>query len=109
MLRRTSSTVAIACLMMLPVAGVSTPTHGGTVAALDTVRVASSLNRPIFVTHAPGDEARLFIVEQRGVIRILDLTTETVLGSSFLDIDSLVGGPNNSFDERGLLGRAATS
>ncbi len=106
MLRRSASTVAIAALMLLPVAGVSMPSYGGTVANLATVRVASGLNRPIFVTHAPGDEARLFIVEQRGVIRILDLLTETVLGSSFLDIDSIVGGPVNNFDERGLLGMA---
>ena len=106
MLRRTASPAAIACLMLLPVAGVSTPSHGGAVAPLATVRVASGLNRPIFVTHAPGDETRLFIVEQRGVIRILDLTTETVLGLPFLDIDSLVAGPVSNSDERGLLGMA---
>ena len=95
-----------ACLILLPVAGVATPSHGGAVAPLSTVRVASGLNRPIFVTHAPGDETRLFIVEQRGVIKILDLTTETVLGTAFLNIDPLVTGPANSFDERGLLGLA---
>jgi len=91
--------------MLLPVAGVSTPSHAGAVAQLATVRVASGLNRPIFVTHVPGDETRLFIVEQRGVIRILDLTTETI-HAQFLDINSLVGGPSNNFDERGLLGMA---
>ena len=106
MLRRTASPAAIACLMLLPVAGVSTPSHGGAVAPLATVRVASGLNRPIFVTHAPGDETRLFIVEQRGVIRILNLLTETVNVTAFLDINSLVGGPSSNFDERGLLGMA---
>ena len=75
-------------------------------APLSTVRVAGGLNRPIFVTHVPGDETRLFIVEQRGVIKILDLTTETVLGTAFLNIDSLVAGPANNFDERGLLSLA---
>ncbi len=106
MLRRSFSPAAVAFLMLLPIAGVSTPSHGGAVAPLATVRVASGLNRPIFVTYAPGDETRLFIVEQRGVIKILNLSTETVIGSNFLDIDSLVGGPSNSFDERGLLGMA---
>ncbi len=106
MLRRPASTATIACVMLLPVAGVSTPSHGGAVAPLATVRVASGLNRPIFVTHAPGDETRLFIVEQRGVIRILDFATETILESSFLDINNLVAGPSSNFDERGLLGMA---
>jgi len=105
MLQRLASPATIACLMLLPVAGVSTPSHGGAV-ALATVRVASGLNRPIFLTHAPGDETRLFIVEQRGVIRILDLATETILEPSFLDINNLVAGPANGFDERGLLGMA---
>ena len=79
---------------------------GGGVAPLTTVRVASGLNRPIFATHAPGDATRLFIVEQRGVIKILDLETMTILPASFLDINSLVAGPVNIFDERGLLGLA---
>ncbi|MCH8344209.1 MAG: PQQ-dependent sugar dehydrogenase [Planctomycetes bacterium] len=84
--------------------------HGGPAGAgiepLTTVRVASGLNRPVFATHAPSDFSRLFIVEQRGVIKILDLATETVLATPFLDIDALVAGPVNSFDERGLLGLA---
>lgn len=78
----------------------------GTVAPLTTEHVVGGLNRPVFLTHAPGDESRLFIVEQRGVIKIFDIATETVLATPFLDIDSIVGGPSNSFDERGLLGLA---
>jgi glucose/arabinose dehydrogenase len=70
--------------------------------AITTERVASGLNRPIFVT-APGGDDRLFIVEQRGVIKILE--TGNVLPVPFLDIDALV--PNISGnDERGLLGLA---
>ena len=79
---------------------------GAGIEPLTTVRVASGLNRPVYATHAPGDFSRLFIVEQRGVIKILDLATETVLATPFLNIDSLVAGPANSFDERGLLGLA---
>ncbi len=73
---------------------------------LTTVRVASGLNRPVFATHAPGDFARLFIVEQRGVIKVLDLSTEIINPTPFLDINALVLGPLNSFDERGFLGLA---
>ena len=43
---------------------------------LTTVRVASGLSSPVAVTHAPGDFDRLFIVEQPGRIRILDITVQ---------------------------------
>jgi glucose/arabinose dehydrogenase len=66
---------------------------------LTTVRVASGLDAPIYAT-APAGDARLFVVEQRGVIRILD--QGAVLPQPFLDIDSLVA----SGGERGLLGLA---
>ncbi len=79
---------------------------GAGIEPLTTVRVASGLNRPVFATHAPGDFSRLFIVEQRGVIKILDLATKMVLAEPFLNIDAFVGGPNDNFDERGLLGLA---
>jgi glucose/arabinose dehydrogenase len=73
---------------------------------LTTVRVASSLQRPVLATYAPGDTSRLFIVEQRGIIRILDLATNTLNGTAFLNIDSIVAGPTSQNDERGLLGLA---
>ena len=84
--------------------------HGGPagtgIEPLTTVRVASGLNQPVYATHAPDDFSRLFIVEQRGVIKILDLATETVLATPFLNIDALVAGPIDDSDERGLLGLA---
>ncbi|MCP4246898.1 MAG: hypothetical protein GY778_07600 [bacterium] len=73
---------------------------------LTTVRVASGLNRPIFATAAPGDFDRLFIVEKRGVIKILNLDTGVVNGTAFLNIDALILGGNSNNDERGLLGMA---
>ena len=70
--------------------------------ALGTVRVASGLHRPIQVAAPEGDH-RLFIAEQRGIIKILE--NNVVLGTPFLDIDVKV--PNISGnDERGLLGLA---
>jgi glucose/arabinose dehydrogenase len=56
-----------------------------------------------FATHAPGDPERLFVVEQRGRILILDLGTLTVNATPFLDINSRV---IDSGGERGLLGLA---
>src|SRR5262245_40715715 len=69
---------------------------------IKTVRVASGLNRPTYVTAVPGDPTRLFILEQLGSIKILDLATETIIGE-FLNIDALVAGPSSTSDERGLL------
>jgi len=74
-------------------------------APLTTQTVVSGLNRAVDLAVPPGDTQRLFVAERRGVIKIIDLTTNTVLPTPFLDIDSLVvnfvatGG-----DERGLLG-----
>jgi len=73
-------------------------------AEADTVgleRLATGLNKPVFVTSAPGDRDRLFIVERGGAIKILDLNTGTVNGSNFLTI----GDTFSSF-EAGLLGLA---
>jgi glucose/arabinose dehydrogenase len=71
---------------------------GGT--PLTTERVATNLTSPLYVTHAPGDFERLFILEQPGRIKILDFDTGDV--TVFLDIDSRA---SLGF-ERGLLGLA---
>src|SRR5215471_482981 len=70
--------------------------------ALGTVRVASNLAFPVYATAAPGDP-RLFILEQRGIVRIL--SNGQIDATPFLDIDSLVVDPSQ-YDERGLLGLA---
>ena len=67
---------------------------------LTTTRVASGLSSPVFVTAPPGDFDRLFIVQQTGSIRILDLTSGTLNATPFLQITVTGGG------ERGLLGLA---
>ncbi|HEY8153780.1 MAG TPA: PQQ-dependent sugar dehydrogenase [Myxococcota bacterium] len=70
-------------------------------ATLATVRVAQGLSGPVFVTAAPGDTSRLFIVEfNTGRIKILK--NGSVLATPFLDIGSLVTN-NTNF---GFLGMA---
>ncbi len=71
---------------------------------LTTTRVASGLERPIGVMHAPGDRSRIFILEKRGRIRVV--RNGALLATPFLDIDAIVGGGTSDFDERGLLGLA---
>ncbi len=69
---------------------------------LDLELFASGLDRPLDITHA--DDDRLFVVERRGKIKIIE-ADGTVLSDSFLDIDELVFNSSNQ-DERGLLGLA---
>lgn len=58
---------------------------------------ATGFQQPVAIRHA-GDD-RLFIVQQNGIIRIIDGNGQT-LATPFLDIDARVG----SGGERGLLG-----
>ncbi len=81
-------------------------TAGSASVALDTRRIATGFSRPVYATAPPGDTERLFVVEQRGLIRILDLATGTINPTPFLNIDSIVGGGTFGQDERGLLGLA---
>jgi hypothetical protein len=80
----------------------------GGVEPLTTYRIAAGFVRPLHVVSPPGDYNRLFVVEKVGVIKILNLHTETVNATAFLNIDALVGpGVTNSLNgEQGLLGLA---
>ena len=65
----------------------TTRTHaGGT--ALTTERIAVGLASPTFITHAPGDAERLFVLERGGWIRIIH--NGQLLPTPFLDITPLV-------------------
>lgn len=83
-------------------------TAGAGIPLLTTTRVAVGLTRPIFATYAPGDATRLFIIEKRGLIRVLKIDTNppTLLGTAFLDIDSQCAGGTTQGSEQGLLGLA---
>lgn len=71
----------------------------------DLVReqVATGFDMPVFVTSPPGD-ARLFVVEKPGVIRII--ANGQVLDTAFLDISDRIPSLFGEDDERGLLGLA---
>ncbi len=65
-------------------------------------RVASGLARPVYVTAAPGDADRVFILEQHtGAIRILDLASGALLPAPFLVVPGIA-----TRSEQGLLGLA---
>jgi hypothetical protein len=72
------------------------------VQGLDAVRVAGGFNLPLFVTAPPGDATRIFVVQQSGEIRIIDLATGSVKEPPFLDLSGVV----SLVGEEGLLGLA---
>src|SRR5512145_2903222 len=72
---------------------------GEPIEPLATMRVASGLNLPVYVTHAPGDFERLFIVEKPGRIKILNLVTGNLNPQTFLDIGLVVGGSNEALSD----------
>ena len=68
--------------------------------ALASTRVAGGLQSPLDVQAAPGDTSRLFVVEQRGRIRIV--RGGALVPAPFLDISGRI----SCCGERGLLGLA---
>jgi len=76
------------------------PVSGTTVTMREIASVDSTA---VLVTSPPGDP-RLFVVEQRGVIRIIE--DGVVLPTPFLDISDDNGGPVVDGGEQGLLGLA---
>ncbi len=87
------SSLAVCC----PSLAIAQGTEGVT-----TVRVATGLQRPVFVTAPPEDFDRLFVAEQHsGQVRILRLSDDTLDPQPFLDLDGITTG-----GEQGLLGLA---
>lgn len=77
-------------------------------AETELATIATGLTAPNWATQAPGDATRLFIVDQTGILHVLDLSTMQL--STFLDLSSRLVelgafGPG-TFDERGFLGLA---
>jgi glucose/arabinose dehydrogenase len=66
------------------------------------VTAAAVLLSPVFLTAPPGDLNRFFVVEQGGLIRILDALSGAPRGTPFLDVSGLI----TSGGEQGLLGMA---
>jgi glucose/arabinose dehydrogenase len=73
---------------------------GDIVIELETI--ATGLASPIYLTNAGDGSGRLFVVDQTGLIRIID--KGTLLETPFLDVSDLIVTLNPGFDERGLLG-----
>jgi len=69
---------------------------------VETVRIASGLARPVFLTAPPRDLDRVFVVEQHlGQIRIIRTATHALEATPFLTVPGVSQG-----GEQGLLGLA---
>jgi glucose/arabinose dehydrogenase len=69
--------------------------------------VATRMSAPLYGFHPPGDNKRLFVLEQNGLVRLLQ--NDVLLPGNALDLQSRVQpplNPGNANDERGLLGIA---
>ena len=79
--------------------------HGDIAVHLDAV--ATGLGAPDYATYAPGDPTRLYVVDQGGLLRVIQ--NGTLLSTPALDISSRVAPPlvpSSANDERGFLGLA---
>jgi len=76
----------------------------GTGVTTEIFQPAGTFTRPVLTT-APVGDRRLFVVEQGGLIKIVD--QGSVVAAPFLDLRSDAGGPvNDTENEQGLLGLA---
>jgi len=97
-----SRMLALGLLSMLALAACrrDTASPGPNPGGVGLQEVASGLAFPLFLTSPPGDNARLFVVEKTGRIRIV--RNGSLLSTPFLDVSAKVS--NGS--EQGLLGLA---
>jgi glucose/arabinose dehydrogenase len=81
--------------------------------AVQLTPIATGMSAPLYGTTPPGDTSRLFVLEQNGLVRIIQ--NGALLPGSALDLQSRVQiapvgtgplNPGNANDERGLLGLA---
>ncbi len=77
--------------------------RGQTCTPLRIEQVGDGFIAPVGAACVPGDDRRLFVVEQDGRIRILNLADGSINAIPFLDIDELV---TDNRGEQGLLGLA---
>jgi glucose/arabinose dehydrogenase len=71
------------------------------------IPIATNMSAPLYGVSPPGDTHRLFVLEQNGLMRIIQ--DGVLLPAPALDLQSLVSPPlntTNANDERGLLGLA---
>lgn len=81
------------------------PTDIGLDIEFDVELVAEGLTSPVHLAEAPDASGRLFVVDQIGVVHLID-ADGTLVDEPFLDVRDRMIQIRETFDERGLLGLA---
>ena len=108
-LTRIAATLAAGCIAATPgaFAGTLLPSISFGDLAIQLNPIATGLSAPDYAISAPGDLSNLFVVEQNGLLRVIQ--NGGLLAAPAMDIGSLVAPPlvtTNANDERGFLGLA---
>lgn len=74
--------------------------------AFELMPVVENLTRALYVTHAADGSGRMFVMQQNGVISVVE--DDAALPTPFLDVSALISqdAVGNGYTERGLLGLA---
>ena len=101
--------LAVACVPTPTIPEIPTPRptnipveEAGLLPEIGLRLVASYLDQPTYVTHAGDGSGRLFVLERRGKIRLIE--NGRLQAEPFLDLSNIVNSDNNI--EQGLLGLA---
>ena len=71
---------------------------------LSSIQIANGFTKPVYVCQPPGDNDRLFVLEQKGIIKIIK--NGMTVRKPYADLRNKVHNPITPGDERGLLGLA---
>ncbi|MFL5385682.1 MAG: PQQ-dependent sugar dehydrogenase [Longimicrobiaceae bacterium] len=85
--------------------GVLGPSPIGATIPIDVEVVATGLVSPIQLVQPPGSDTRRFVVDQIGLIRVIN-ADGSLQAAPYLDLRSRITPLNPGYDERGLLGMA---
>ncbi|MBI5765310.1 MAG: PQQ-dependent sugar dehydrogenase [Planctomycetes bacterium] len=72
---------------------------------LSTVTLVSNLNRPVGAASTPALPNHLFVIEKRGVIKVIDMANSNAV-TDVMNLTAVVHLPTGGSDEQGLLGLA---
>lgn len=100
------NTALVTACVGLAIGCLAADTHAQPTLPIRTQVVVSGLSSPVGVYAIPGDTARLFIVQQGGLIRILNIPGNTLNATPFLNLSSTGLNRISTGGERGLLGLA---
>ena len=71
---------------------------------LSSINIAEGYAKPVYICQPPGDNDRLFVLEQKGVIKIIKNGKK--VRKPYADLRNRIHNPIKPGDERGLLGMA---